>query len=61
MPRSDIWRRLGRIDVPNARTGQMLPMDYEIVEDALAHADRFDIGKAAGDARTTVAARPWHR
>jgi dienelactone hydrolase len=50
----EIWRRLGRIDVPNARTGQMLPMDYEIVEDALAHADRFDIGKAAA-----LLERPW--
>jgi dienelactone hydrolase len=50
----EIWRRLGRIDVPNARTGQLLPMDYEIVEDALAHADRFDIGKAAAGLD-----RPW--
>jgi dienelactone hydrolase len=50
----EIWRRLGRIDVPNARTGQLLPMNYEIVEDALAHAERFDIEKAAAGLE-----RPW--
>jgi dienelactone hydrolase len=50
----ELWRKLGRIEVPNMRTGQLLPMDYEIVEDALAHADRFDIGKAA-----VAFDRPW--
>lgn len=50
----ELWRKLGRIEVKNARTHQLLPMDYEIVEDALAHADRFDIRKAAA-----VLDRPW--
>jgi uncharacterized protein len=50
----DLWRRMGTIEIENTRTGQHLPMDYEIVEDALAHADRFDIRKAA-----TVLDRPW--
>ena len=49
-----IWRRLGRIEVENSRTHQQLPMDYEIVEDALAHADRFDIHTAAA-----TLDRPW--
>lgn len=49
-----LWRRLGRIEVRNARTAQSLPMDYEIVEDALANADRFDIEKAAATLE-----RPW--
>ena len=49
-----LWRRLGTIEIVNARTGQQLPMHYEIVEDALAHADRFDIRKAAA-----VLERPW--
>ncbi|MGH7524261.1 MAG: alpha/beta hydrolase family protein [Gemmatimonadales bacterium] len=49
-----LWRRLGRIEARNARTGQSLPMDYEIVEDALANADRFDIEKAAA-----TLDRPW--
>jgi dienelactone hydrolase len=50
----EMWRKLGRIEIENTRTHQMLPMDYEIVEDALAHADRFDIRAAA--ARLD---RPW--
>lgn len=50
----EIWRKLGRIEVQNARTGQLLPMDYEIVEDALAQADRFDIRRAAVELD-----RPW--
>jgi pimeloyl-ACP methyl ester carboxylesterase len=43
----DLWRRMGRIEIENVRTGQMLPMDYEIVEDVYAHEDRFDIRKSA--------------
>lgn len=50
----EMWRRLGRIEVENVRTQQKLPMDYEIVEDALANADRFDIAKAA-----QTLDRPW--
>jgi uncharacterized protein len=49
-----IWRKLGRIEIENARTHQMLPMDYEIVEDVLAHPDRFDIRAAAA-----TLDRPW--
>jgi dienelactone hydrolase len=41
------WKRLGTIHVENSRTRQLLPMHYEIVEDALAHEDRFDIEAAA--------------
>jgi dienelactone hydrolase len=50
----EVWRKLGRIEVVNARTHQVLPMDYEIVEDALAHPDRFDICAAAA-----ALDRPW--
>lgn len=50
----ELWRRLRSINTQNTRTGQALPMDFEIVEDALAHADRFDIERAA---RTFD--RPW--
>ena len=49
-----IWRKAGRIEVMNARTRQLLPMDHEIVDDALAHRDRFDIGAAAA-----TLTRPW--
>jgi uncharacterized protein len=50
----ELWRKLGRIEIENMRTHQMLPMDYEIVEDALAHEDRFDIRAAAA-----ALDRPW--
>ena len=50
----DTWRRLGTITVENSRTLQQLPMNYEIVEDALAHPERFDIQRAAREL-----AIPW--
>jgi dienelactone hydrolase len=50
----EMWRQRGRIEIENVRTQQMLPMDYEIVEDALAHADRFDIRTAAASID-----KPW--
>ncbi|HEY4319978.1 MAG TPA: alpha/beta fold hydrolase [Gemmatimonadales bacterium] len=49
----EAWRRAERI-YTETRDGIRLPMDYEIVEDALAHADRFDIELAAA-----TLARPW--
>lgn len=49
----EAWRRAQRI-YTETRDGLRLPMDYEIVADALAHADRFDIEAAA-----TALARPW--
>jgi dienelactone hydrolase len=50
----ELWRRRRTMSVTNARTGQVLPMDYEIVEDVLAHPDRFDILAAAAALK-----RPW--
>ncbi|MES1258964.1 MAG: alpha/beta fold hydrolase [Gemmatimonadota bacterium] len=50
----DLWRKNGRIEVENVRTRQKLPMDYEIVEDAIANASRFDILAAA-----EALDRPW--
>jgi dienelactone hydrolase len=50
----EIWRRMGAIEVRNLRTGDTLPMNYEIVEDALANPDRFDIRRAAA-----TLDRPW--
>lgn len=32
--------------VPNSRTGQNMPMDYQIVEDFYTHRDRFDVPRA---------------
>jgi dienelactone hydrolase len=37
------WQRTGTTYVPNARTGQQLPLHYQIVEDYLAHRPRLDI------------------
>lgn len=50
----EMWRKRGRMEIENVRTQQLLPMDYEIVEDAIANADRFDIRQAA-----VSLARPW--
>lgn len=49
------WRQSGRLEVLNARTGDVLPMDIEILDDALANAEgTLDIPAAA--ARL---AAPW--
>ncbi len=37
------WQRTGVLHVPNARTGQQLPLDYQIVEDYHAHRARLDL------------------
>ncbi|MDO7846342.1 prolyl oligopeptidase family serine peptidase [Hymenobacter sp. M29] len=39
----DEWERTGILHVPNTRTGQQLPMHYQIVEDYHAHRPRLDI------------------
>lgn len=36
------WRRTGRIEILNTRTGQLLPLGVGLLEDAEANADRFD-------------------
>ncbi len=42
-PMLDEWRRTGTLLVPNTRTGQDLPMYYQIVEDYAANRPRLDI------------------
>ena len=37
------WQRTGVLHVPNARTGQQLPLHYQIVEDYYANRLRLDI------------------
>jgi dienelactone hydrolase len=39
----DEWQRTGVLHVPNTRTGQQLPLHYQIVEDFLANRMRLDI------------------
>ncbi len=48
------WRKAGRHDVVNARTGQVLPLYPDVLDDNERNADRLDILAAAG--RLTV---PW--
>ncbi len=49
------WRREGRIDVVNTRTGQVLPIGRDALDDIDAHGtDTLDVPGAAG--RVTV---PW--
>jgi fermentation-respiration switch protein FrsA (DUF1100 family) len=48
------WRAKGLLGVRNARTGQILPMYTDILDDVERHADALDIEAAAS--RLTV---PW--
>lgn len=40
------WKEEGVRHIPNSRTGQQMPLDYQIVEDFYAHRDRFDVPQA---------------
>jgi pimeloyl-ACP methyl ester carboxylesterase len=48
------WRKSGRQDIVNTRTGEVLPLYTDVLEDNEANADRLDIIAAAG--RITA---PW--
>jgi len=41
------WRRSGRIEILNSRTGQMLPLGLALLEDSERNAQRLDVLKAA--------------
>jgi pimeloyl-ACP methyl ester carboxylesterase len=41
------WRRMGRLEVLNARTGQMMPLGIGLLEDVERNGERLDILKAA--------------
>lgn len=45
------WRKTGRMEIQNARTGQSMPMDVSMLEDIEANASRFDIPAAAARMR----------
>jgi dienelactone hydrolase len=50
-----VWRAEGQLDVVNARTGQVLPMYVDTVDDIEQHAQgKLDIGRAASSIRV-----PW--
>lgn len=48
------WRATGQFDVVNTRTGQVLPMRTDLLDDLVAHGTQLDIAAAAG--RVTA---PW--
>ncbi len=48
------WRRLGRVPVVNARTGQELALDRSVLDDLEARVDEYDLVAAAGARRA-----PW--
>jgi dienelactone hydrolase len=48
------WREQGSIDIVNARTGEVLPIDTRFLDDLEAHAERLDVLAAA--AKVAV---PW--
>jgi dienelactone hydrolase len=47
-----MWRKSGRMEIENARTHQMMPMDVGMLEDLEANRERFDIPAAVS--RLTV-------
>ena len=48
------WRQQGKIDVRNARTGQVLPLYTDVLDDIERNRERLDIEAAAGRIRV-----PW--
>jgi uncharacterized protein len=45
------WRELGRMEILNARTNQLMPMDVSMLNDLEANSERLDIVAAAGRIR----------
>lgn len=48
------WRRAGSTEIQNARTGQILPLYTDVLDDIDHHADALDIEAAAGEIKA-----PW--
>jgi pimeloyl-ACP methyl ester carboxylesterase len=48
------WRRSGTLEVVNQRTGEILPLYTDILEDLERNREALDIGRAAGEVRV-----PW--
>ncbi len=46
-PTKEIWRRGGRLEVTNGRTGQSMPLSTRLLDDYEANRDRLDILAAA--------------
>ncbi len=52
--KADEWRAAGKLDITNVRTGDVLPLYVDVLDDVLANRERLDIAAAAG--RLTI---PW--
>jgi uncharacterized protein len=50
----DEWRTAGKLDITNTRTGDVLPLYVDVLDDAIHNREQLDIAAAAG--RVTV---PW--
>jgi dienelactone hydrolase len=48
------WRRTGRFDVVNQRTGEILPLYTDVLDDLEIHGGALDVGRAAAEIRV-----PW--
>lgn len=48
------WRARGKLDITNTRTGEILPLYVDVLDDAITHRERLDIEAAAG--RISI---PW--
>lgn len=52
--KAEEWRVAGKLDITNARTGDVLPLYVDVLDDVIAHRDRLDIEAAAGRVKI-----PW--
>ncbi len=52
--RKQTWRAAGKLDIVNSRTGEVLPLYTDVLDDIEQHAATLDIQAAAG--RLTI---PW--
>lgn len=52
--RSAEWRRAGKLDIINARTGQVLPLYTDVLDDITRNREALDVATAAGRLRI-----PW--
>lgn len=53
------WRRVGRMHIRNARTGQDMPLDVSLLEDLERNRRRLDVEAAAGRLASGDRAVPW--
>lgn len=50
----EIWRREGRLSVPNARTGQEMWMNVSVLDDLETRAEEYDLERAVGASKAPL-------